>query len=130
MDGPDHEGLLYPSEVFRIQGAVFDVYRHMGPGYLEAVYQECLAMEFATRDIPFRAQTALALEYKGVRLKQTYVADFVCFDSILIELKASRDLAGGHRAQTLNYLHATGLKLGLLINFGATPKVQVERFAL
>jgi GxxExxY protein len=102
----------------------------MGPGFLEAVYQECLAMEFASRDIPFRSQRPLPLEYKGTRLKQSYVADFVCFENILIELKAARDLVGEHRAQTLNYLHATGLRLGLLVNFGAAPKVQVERFAL
>jgi GxxExxY protein len=130
MDGEDREGLLYPAEVFRIQGALFEVYRTMGAGYLEAVYQECLGMEFAARSIPFRAQPSLALEYKGVRLKQTYVADFVCFDSILIELKASSGLVGEHRAQTLHYLRATGLRLGLLVNFGAEPRVKVERFAL
>ncbi|HXA41146.1 MAG TPA: GxxExxY protein [Phenylobacterium sp.] len=130
IEPPLHQTLLYPDEVFLVQGAVFEVYRTMGAGFLEAVYQECLSVEFAERDIPFSAFRSLALDYKGRRLKQTYTADFVCFDKILLELKAARDLAPGHRAQTLNYLRATGLRLGLLINFGATPRVKIERFAL
>ncbi|HEY1427553.1 MAG TPA: GxxExxY protein [Caulobacteraceae bacterium] len=122
-----HERVLYASEVYAIQGAVFEVNRYMGSGFLEAVYQECLAIEFAARGIPFVAQKPLPLTYKGQLLRQTYVADFVCFDAILIELKAVRELAPEHRAQVLNYLAATGLKLGLLVNFGSAPKARIER---
>jgi GxxExxY protein len=125
-----HESLLYADEVFLIQGAVFEVYRTMGAGFLEAVYQECLALEFADRGIPHRALQRVRLRYKGRPLRQTYSPDFVCFDRIILELKASGDLAPEHRAQTINYLRATGLRLGLLINFGATPRVKIERFAL
>ena len=124
-----HERILYAAEVFRVQGAVFDVNREMGSGFLEAVYQECLALEFAARDIPFTRSKPLALTYKGQILRQTYVPDFVCFDRIIVELKATRDIAPEHRAQVLNYLNATGLRLGLLINFGSTPKAQIERLA-
>jgi GxxExxY protein len=125
-----HERLLYPDEVFRIQGAVFEVYRTMGAGFLEGVYQECLGFEFAERGIPFAALQPLPLSYKGRGLQRGYVADFVCFDRIILELKAVRDFAPEHRAQTFNYIRASGLRLGLLINFGATPKVKIERFAL
>jgi GxxExxY protein len=122
-----HERVLYASEVYAIQGAVFEVNRYMGSGFLEAVYQECLAIEFAARGIPFVAQKPLPLTYKGQLLRQTYVADFVCFDAILIELKAVRELAPEHRVQVLNCLAATGLKLGLLVNFGSAPKARIER---
>ena len=79
------------------------------------------------RGIPFVAQKPLSLTYKGQRLRQTYLADFVCFDAIIVELKAVRDLTPEHRAQVLNYLAATGLKLGLLVNFGSAPKARIER---
>src|SRR3954462_3006231 len=102
-DGGDHE-LLHAGEVFRIQGAVFEVNKAMGPGFLEAVYQECLALEFAARAIPFRAKPRLALAYKGRPLEQTYEPDFVCFDAVIVELKAGRELCAEHRAQVLNYL--------------------------
>jgi GxxExxY protein len=122
-----HEPLLYPDEVFRIQGAVFEVSREMGVGFLEAVYQECLALEFTARGIPFVTSQPLALNYKGSLLRQTYVPDFVCFDRIILELKVVRDFAPEHRAQVINYLKATGLRLGLLVNFGGAPKARVER---
>jgi GxxExxY protein len=125
-----HENLLYRDEVFQIQGAVFEVYRAMGAGFLEAIYQECLAIELTERAVPFRPQQSLPVQYKGIRLRQSYVADFICFDRIVLELKATREIAPDHRAQTINYLRATGLRLGLVINFGATPKVKIERFAL
>jgi GxxExxY protein len=119
--------MLYAREVYVIQGAIFDVNHHMGAGFLEGVYQECLALEFAARGIPFVAQRPLSLTYKGQPLCQTYLADFVCFDAIIVELKAVRDLTPEHRAQVLNYLAATGLKLGLLVNFGSAPKARIER---
>ncbi len=102
----------------------------MGTGFLEAVYQECLAMEFTARQIPFSALRSLALTYKAQPLRQSYQADFVCFDKIIVELKAVRELASEHRAQVLNYLRATGLRLGLLINFRCAPKARIERLVL
>ncbi len=121
--------LLYPSEVFQIQGAVFEVNRIMGRGFLEAVYQECLALEFSARGIPFRETPQLRLSYKAANLKQTYVPDFICFEAIIVELKASREVAPEHRAQVLNYLRATGLQVGLLVNFGGA-KASVQRLVL
>ena len=122
--------LLMEPESFRVRGAIFQVRKTMGSGFLEAVYQECLAIEFRRRDIPFRSQVILPLDYEGVRLRQTYVADFICFDGMLIELKAVRTLAPEHRAQLLNYLRATRIAIGLLVNFGAPSGVEIERFAL
>jgi GxxExxY protein len=124
------DNVIYADEVFRIQGAVFEVYRAMGAGFLESVYQECLAVEFRRRGLPFEALKSLPLSYKGEPLRQHFVADFICFDRIIIELKAARAIAPEHRAQTINYLRATGLKLGLLMNFGATPRVEIERLVL
>ncbi|MBU1378582.1 MAG: GxxExxY protein [Alphaproteobacteria bacterium] len=102
----------------------------MGAGFLEAVYQECLAIEFSRRSISFEAGKTLKLSYEGQLLRQSYVADFVCYGGIVVELKAVRTLAPEHRAQVINYLRATEMSLGRLINFGATPKVEIERFAL
>jgi GxxExxY protein len=125
-----HERALYPAEVFRIQGAIFEVNREMGAGYLEAVYQECLALEFAAREIPFQPLPRMALSYKGSTLTQTYMPDFVCFGRIIVELKAVREFVPEHRAQVLNYLRGTGLRLGLLVNFGCAPKARIDRLIL
>jgi len=122
MDDP-----LFKQEAFAIQGAIFEVSREMGPGFLEAVYQECLAREFTRLAIPFAAQRELVLAYKGTPLIQTYKPDFVCYDKIIIELKVAQELIPAHKAQVLNYLKATQFRLGLLVNFGAYPKAQVER---
>lgn len=130
MDPTTANGLLLRDEVFQIQGAVFEVNRAMGPGFLEAVYQECLTYELGARGIPFRALPSLSLMYKDRLLKQTYCPDFICFDSVVVELKVARELAPEHRAQVLNYLKATGLRVGLLVNFGAPRRAVVERFAL
>jgi len=122
--------VLFKDEVYRIQGAIFEVSREMGTGFLEAVYQECLAIEFTRRDVPFVAKPQLALTYKGERLQQVYVPDFICFDCVLVELKSVRELAPEHRGQVFNYLKATGLRLGLLVNFGGGVKARIERVAL
>jgi GxxExxY protein len=119
--------LLYEEETYRIRGAIFEVYREKGPGFLEPVYQECLAIEFGLAGIPFQAQQPLALSYKGRPLTQTYIPDFLCFDKIIIEIKAVKALADEHRAQLFNYLKATGLRLGLLVNFCSHPEVTIER---
>jgi GxxExxY protein len=122
--------LFYEQETYEIRGAVFEVYREMGCGFLEAVYQECLEKELAKRGVPFVAQQELQILYKGHPLKQTYRPDLVCFDEIIVELKALSKIAPEHQAQVLNYLKATGKKLGLLVNFGSHPKSTVERIVL
>ena len=124
-----HEKVLFPDECFAIQGAVFDVYREMGCGFLEAVYQECLEREFRLRQLPFEAQEEIVLSYKGELLTQTYKPDFICYGKIIVELKAVKEIAPEHKAQLLNYLKATGLDLGLLVNFGSHPKVEIVRLA-
>jgi GxxExxY protein len=125
-----HEQILYKEEVFVIQGAIFDVYREMGCGFLEAVYQECLENEFRSRQLPFEAQKQLVLSYKGTQLVQTYNPDFICYGKVIVELKAVTELGNEHKAQLFNYLKASGLKLGLLVNFGHYPKTQIERIIL
>lgn len=125
----NHEKILFKDECYTIQGSIFDVYREMGCGFLEAVYQECLEKEFIQRKIPFQSQVALKLEYKGEQLKQFYKPDFICFENIIVELKAVKEIDSIHKAQLLNYLKATGLELGLLVNFGSHPKVEIIRLA-
>lgn len=119
--------IIYREESFRLNGAIFEVYKEKGAGYVEAVYQECLEIELGLQGIPFDAQRRLALSYKGVSLKQVYVPDLLCFEKIVVELKAVTDLTDEHRAQVHNYLKATGLRLGILVNFGHHPGVQLER---
>ena len=122
--------LIYKDESYRIIGACFEVYLEKGCGFLEGVYQECLEIEFELQGIPFAPQNALVLAYKGRHLKQRYTADFICYDKIIVELKAVSALAGEHRAQVLNYLNATRFRLGLLVNFGHHPKLEYERIVL
>ena len=133
----DHDGnaektnkILFREESYAIQGAIFEVYRVMGSGFLEAVYQECLAMELRNRQIPFAAQVEVPLVYKNEPLVEIYRADFVCFDKIIVELKAVKVIGDEHRAQVFNYLKATGFRLGLLVNFGHYPKATVERIVI
>ena len=121
---------LFEEETYAIRGAIFEVYREMGCGFLESVYQECLEKEFVLRNIPFVSQKALTLSYKGQALKQTYKPDFICYGKIIVELKALSATTGEHKAQVLNYLKATREKLGLLVNFGCYPKASIERFVL
>ena len=99
----------------------------MGSGFLEPVYQECLAREFNLRNLPYLAQVELKLTYKGDPLLQTYKPDFVCFGKIIVELKAIREFVPEHEAQLLNYLKATGFRVGLLVNFGSDPNVDIMR---
>ena len=128
MNDEPMEKLLFKDEVYAIQGAVFEVYRLMGCGFLEAVYQECLEKEFRLREIPFAAHQDLKILYKDDVLKQIYKADLICYGQILLELKAVKAIAPEHQAQILNYLKATGLRIGLIINFGHFPKVEIERY--
>jgi GxxExxY protein len=119
--------IIYKEESYLINGALMEVYRHKGCGFLEAVYQECVEIELGLRGIPFVAQPGLELEYKGHRLNTRYIPDFVCHGKIIVELKAVSALADEHRAQVHNYLRATGMKLGLLVNFGQADGIKIER---
>jgi GxxExxY protein len=122
--------LIYEDECYTIRGAIFEVYKELGSGFLESVYQECLEREFKTQNIPFISQPDLRLYYKGEILSHIFKPDFICFDKIIIELKSVRELTPDHKAQVINYLKATKMKLGFLVNFGAYPKVEIERIVL
>jgi len=119
--------IIYKNESYLIIGACFEVYHEKGCGFLESVYQECLEIELGLQKIPFTSQASLSIEYKGKPLKHRYVPDFICFDKIILEIKAVSGLMAEHKAQVHNYLKATGYKLGLLINFGHYPKLEYER---
>lgn len=118
----------FRDESFRIRGACFEVYREKGCGFTESIYQECLEIELSLRGIPYDPQFQVPLIYKGRPLSQRFVPDLICFSKIVIELKAVSNLVDEHRAQIINYLKATGFELGLLVNFGHFPKIQIERF--
>ncbi len=122
--------IVYKEESFSVQGAVFEVYRQMGNGFLELVYQECMEIEFKDKGIPFVSQPELRLLYKEQPLQQRYKPDFICYDKIILELKSVREILDEHKAQVINYLKATGLKLGLLVNFGSYPKAEIIRLVL
>jgi len=122
--------ILYPEESYALVGACFNVYNEKGSGFLEPVYQECLEIEVEYQGIPFEAQREVILHYRDRELKQRYKPDLICYGKIIIEAKAVAHLLPEHRAQLLNYLHATGLKLGILANFGHHPKLEYERIIL
>jgi len=122
MEDFPHRELTYA-----IIGACFEVYNEMGPGFLESVYQECLAIELVNRGIEVATQVRRKLHYKGMELRTTYIPDFLIDGKVIIELKAVDLLLQEHRAQVINYLSATRLDLALLVNFGASPKLQYER---
>jgi len=119
--------LIYPDESYQIRGAIYEVYQEMGAGFLESVYQECLEMEMNQKNIPYVAQPKLKLFYKNQKLHQHYIPDFICYNKIIVEIKAVKNLLDEHRAQLHNYLKATGLQLGFLVNFGHYPGVTIER---
>ena len=124
-----HENIIFKEESYQIQGAVFDVYREMGCGFLEAVYQECLEKELLIRGVPFSARQELNLFYKNRPLSQKYKPDFICYEKIIVEIKAVKEIAAEHKAQVLNYLKATNCELGVLVNFGSYPKATILRIA-
>ena len=122
------EGLLFKDEVYQIVGAAMEVSNHLGAGFLEAVYQEALEIEFTERRIPYEPQKRIRISYKNRILNKEYAADFLCYDCIIIEIKAIRNITEIEEAQLLNYLKATHLPLGLIINFGSR-KLEWKRYA-
>src|SRR5436305_14783662 len=120
--------LVLKDEVYAIIGAAIEVHRELGSGFLEAVYQEALELELQARDISFEPQKPLAIFYKGYQLEKLYVADLICYGQIVVELKALDRLSGKEEAQILNYLKATGMRVGLLINFGSSGRLEWKRF--
>ena len=121
--------LIFEEETYAIRGAIYEVYKTLGDGFLEGVYQEAMEMELAERGIPFKSQEDIKITYKGKQLRQAYRADIICFDKIILELKAVKQLLPEHQAQLQNYLRATGMKLGLLVNFCNHDGVEIRRIA-
>ena len=122
--------IIHKLESYEIMGACFEVYKEKGCGFLEAVYQECLEIELSDRSVPFIVKPPLLPTYKGRPLKSQYQPDIICYDKIIVELKAVTALTDEHRAQVHNYLRATKLQLGLLVNFGHYPKIEYERIVV
>ncbi len=122
--------LVFKKESYEIIGACFEVYNEHGNGFLESIYHESLILELAFKKIPSVSEPRLEVKYKGQLLKKTCRPDFVCHSKIIVEIKAVRELTDEHRGQVLNYLKATGFKLGLLVNFGAKDELQYERIVL
>jgi GxxExxY protein len=120
--------LLYKDEVYAIVGAAMDVYNDLGPGFLENVYQEAMEIEVNARKIPSKPIQEIHIKYKAIPLKKFYIADLVCYDKIIVEFKAMDKLTLREEGQLLNYLKATGMKVGVLINFGHYPSLEWKRF--
>ena len=121
--------IVYEKESYAIMGACFTVYKDKGCGLTEPIYQECLEIEFDCLSLPAMAQPQLPVTYRDRILKHRFVPDFICYGKLILEIKAVSKLTDEHRAQVLNYVHATGYELGLLVNFGHYPKVEYERIA-
>jgi len=111
---------IYKDESYKIIGACMAVHRELGCGFLEPVYQEALEIELQHLNVPYAREASIVIDYRGQNLKQKYYADFICYGKIILELKAVDELCSNHEAQVVNYLEATKLKLGLLVNFGDT----------
>lgn len=119
--------LILKDEVYAVVGAAIEVHRVLGSGFLEPVYQEAMEIEATTRGLPFVSQKVLKIHYKEYVLNKEYIPDLIYFDQIIVELKALDRLSGKEESQLLNYLKATGMKVGVLINFGSHPKLEWKR---
>jgi GxxExxY protein len=120
--------LILREECYQVVGACLEVVNDKGCGFLESVYQECLEIEFNYQKLPHVPRQKLRLFYRQQELKQKFIPDFVCFDQIIVEIKAVSQLTDAHRSQVINYLNASDFRLGLLINFGSHPRLEWERF--
>jgi GxxExxY protein len=119
--------LILADEVYAIVGAAMDVHNELGSGFAEAVYQEAMEIELAARGIPFERQKVIRIKYKGRTLQKEYIADLVCYGKIIVEIKAQRELKSREESQCINYLKATNLPVGVLINFGDPGRLDWQR---
>ncbi len=117
---------MYEQEVYNINGAIYEVYKRLGCGFLEKVYQEALEQEFKFRNIPYEREKEFKIKYRDSFLHQTYIADFVCYGKIIIELKAVEEILGIHKAQVINYLNISNMKIGILVNFNSYERITPE----
>jgi GxxExxY protein len=124
------KNIIFKEECYRIYHCIYEVYNKLGNGFLESVYHEALEIEFAREKIPFESQKMIQVYYDNKPLSQYFKADIVCYDKIILELKAVTKINNEHKAQLMNYLTATKIKLGLLINFGTYPKVEICRIVI
>ena len=122
--------LILKDEVYEIAGAAMDVYFTLGTGFLEPVYQEALAIEMLRRKIPFEREKPLDIYYKGNLLTKKYIADFICFDEIILEIKVVPRLTNIEFAQLINYMKITRKRVGILVNFGSRPKIEWKRIVI
>ena len=119
---------LYKERMYKIIGAAMSLYNELGSGYSEPIYQECLSVICSEKGIPWEREKLLKMYFHGVELEKTYKADFVCFDDIIVELKAVSELLGEHRAQLFNYMRITNTRFGILINFGESQRLHAEKY--
>ena len=120
--------LLYKDEVYKIIGAAIEVHKELGPGFLESVYEEAMVIESKKREIPYKTQVKIPIYYKGQKLEKEFIADYIGYGKIIVELKCIPKLTKVDEAQIINYLKATQMKVGLLINFGSHGKLEWQRF--
>ena len=123
----EQKDIFFRDECYKIYGCIYAVNKKLGAGFLEAVYQEALEIELKRENIPFISQRELEILYDGIPLTNKYVADIVCYDKIIIEIKAVSKTNNQHKAQLMNYLAVTGFRLGLLVNFNSYPKTEIIR---
>jgi len=122
--------VIYPDKSYRIIGACFEVYNRKGHGFQEPIYQECLEHELKHREIPFEPQKQIDMFYREKKLKNYFRPDVLCYGEIILEIKAKKELVEEDTSQVLNYLHATELNLGLLVNFGHSDDLKYKRIVL
>ncbi|MEA3475659.1 MAG: GxxExxY protein [Candidatus Cloacimonadota bacterium] len=123
-----NKDLLYAKEVYRIIGAAIEIHKELGPGFLESVYEEAMVIESSKRQIPYETQVKISVYYKNQKLKKEFIADYIGYDKIIVEFKCIPKLTKVEEAQIINYLKATGIKVGILINFGSHGKLEWKRY--
>lgn len=130
IDPDNPTQLIHAEETYAVVGAAMEVYYNLGTGFLEPVYQQALAIELDRRDIPFVTQRRFKIDYKGVPLEKEYVADFLCFDKIIVEIKALNQLSTIEWSQVINYLKVSHMRVGLLFNFGSVGRLEWRKFVI